>query len=159
MDQSNLARKFVKARNILEEGDFKAIHNNLWLFQDIYMTVNRYLEKFIKTDKNTMVVCAGDLKDLCDLIQPLLERYEREITHQKMYKAMYEGEEVNDESFNAWAKRYTALFDVVAKLRNCLSIYSYTYCVLDVYEKQWEQNNDINVIFTSAIKDYMKYGY
>lgn len=159
MAQSNLAKKFVKARNILEEGDFKEIHKNLWLFQDIYMTVNRYMEKFIKTDVNTLDVCAGDIKDLCDLMQPLLQKYEGEVTHQKMYKAMYAGEEVNDQTFNAWARRYTDLFDVVAKLRNCLSIYSYTYCVLDVYEQQWDQNNNINTIFTTAIKDYMRYNY
>lgn len=153
--------KFLHARAVLDRGDFNEIEKNLWNFQDLYMEINRHLERFIKTDVNNLHICAGDIKDLCDLTLPLLLKYERQINHDDMHAALFSGKHkhIDDKVFKDWCVKYTKIFSVVAKLRNCLSIWSYAYCVLDAYERQWEQNNDMNVILTMAIKDYLKYGY
>lgn len=46
--QPKLVQKFIKCMDLLDEGDYKAIRANLWLYQELYTEVNRHLEKFKK---------------------------------------------------------------------------------------------------------------
>lgn len=159
MAQSNLAKEFVRIRGILDEGDFKTILKNLFSLQVLFTTINRYMEKFIKTGENTLDICAGDIKDLCDLTAPLLAKYEKKINHNTMYKDLWDCDILNDEHFREWSIQYTNLFSVVAKLRCFLSVMSYAYCMLDAYEKQWNQNNDLTTVIANTIKNYIRYEY
>lgn len=159
MNQSNLAKEFVRIRGILDEGDFNTILKNLSSLQMLFTTINRHMEKFIKTGRNTLDICAGDIKDLCDLASPLLSNYEKKINHNTMYKNLWDCDILNDEHFQNWSKKYTDLFNVVAKLRCFLSVMSYAYCMLDAYEKQWDQNNDLTTVIANTIKNYIRYEY
>lgn len=159
MERSNLVRKFVRLREILEEGDFDTVRKNLWLLQDFYTDVNRKLDKFVKGGENTLEICAGDIKDLLDSAGPLLTNWEKKLVHTKAYKELWDCEVLDNEHLDRWCTMYSNRCSVVAKLRNFVSIMTHSWCLLDAFERQENQDNDITTAVTMAIKKHLKYVY
>lgn len=154
--RTNFSKEFVFIRELLDEGDMKKILFNLGAFERFYMNLNRQMQKFIKSGVNSVVIGSGDLKDLCDLAEPLLTKWMKQINHNKMHKELWALDRIDDEHFNAWGKKYTDLFNVVAKLRCFLSVISYAWCMLEAYEIQDEQNNDLTTVVVNTIKNHMR---
>ena len=159
MERSNLVRKFVRLREVLEEGDFDTVRKSLWLLQDFYTDVNRKLDKFVKGGENTLDVCAGDIKDLLDAAEPLLTNWEKKIVHTKAYKELWDCEVLDNAHLDKWCTTYSNRCSVIAKLRNFVSVMTHSWCLLDAFEKQERQDTDITAAVTSAIKMHLKYVY
>lgn len=161
MVTTKLSKKFIKCMDLLDEGDCKKIRANLWLFQDLYTEVNRQLEKFTKSGENRLCLEVSDLKDICDLTQPLLNRLEQKINVNRMHKALWDCNKLDNEQLDKWVGEYIILFDIVAKLRCFLSVMSYAYCIYDAWMKQWKQENDVDMPaeLLSTLKRYIRYGY
>lgn len=155
-----LNEKYYKILDILKKGDRDTLYKSAWLMQTFYTDVNRQIEKFIKTqDPDNITLLAGELKDLCDLALPLLNKFEKKINHSTMYKDLWNCECLNDKHMREWSIKYTEMFSIVAKLRCFLSVISYAWCLLDAYEKQWNNNYDLATVITNSVKNYIKYEY
>ena len=159
--QPKLAQKFIKCMDLLDEGDYLKIQKNLWCFQDLYTEVNRHLEKFTGGGENKLCLEPSDLKDICGLAQPLLNKWEEKINLNRMYKNLWNCDKLNNEQLHKWMGEYIPLFDVVAKIRCFLTIMSYAYCIYDAYHKQWKQENDVDMseVLLSTLKGQIKYGF
>ena len=159
--QPKLVQKFIKCMDLLDEGDYKAIRANLWLYQELYTEVNRHLEKFKSDGTSKLCLEPSDLKDICDLAQPLVNKWEAKINLNRMYKKLWDCDRLDDKQLNKWINEYVPLFDVVAKLRCFLTVMSYAYCIYDAYHKQWKQEHDVDMskMLLNTLKGYIRYGY
>lgn len=161
VEQTKLTKKFLKCMDLLDEGDYKKIRTHLWTFQELYTEINRRLEKFTKGGQNTLQLEVSDFKDICDLTQPLLNNLEQKINVNRMHKALWDCEKLDNAQLDKWVNEYIVLLDVVSKLRCFLSIMSYAYCIYDAWMKQWKQENDVDMSETllNTLKGYIRYGY
>lgn len=154
--RTNFAKDFVLIREILEEGDFKKILFNLGAFEKFYLDLNRHIQKFIKSGINNLSIESSDLKELCDLAEPLVMNYQKKVNHNKIHKELWALDRIDDKHFNEWGKRITDMFNVIAKLRCFLSVISYAWCLLEAHEMQDEQNNDFTAVVVNAIQNHMR---
>lgn len=159
--QSNLAKKFIKCMDLLDEGDYLKIQKHLWTFQELYTEVNRQLQKFTGGGENPLCLEPSDLKDICELTQPLLNNLEQKIKLSNIHKKLWDCQKLDDEQMNKWLSEILPIFDVVSKLRCFLSVMSYAYCMYDAFDKQWKQENDVDmsVELMNTLKGYIRYGY
>lgn len=159
MERSNLVKEFVRIREIFDEGDFDTVRKNLWSLQNLYTAINRRLDKFVKGGENTLEIGAGDIKDMLDLAAPLLTKWEKKIVHTKVYKELWDCDVLDNKKLDQWCTEYANRCSVVAKLRNFVSVMTHSWCLLDAFEKQENQDTDITAAVTSAIKMHLKYSY
>ena len=154
--RTNLSKEFVFIRELLDKGDSHEIYKNLGRFERFYMAVNTQIKKFTNTGVNTICIASYDLAELVELTEPLIDKWSKQIKYTRMRRELWAPDEVNNETLNEWARKYTELFCVVAKIRCFLSIITYGSCYLEAFEKQDEQNNDLTTVVVNVIKNHMR---
>lgn len=145
--------------DLLENGKEEDLIKNIFKFEQYYLTTNRYLEKLMRSDDHKFDLDAGDILNLCNACLPVLIKYEKRINHVDVHKEVWNLEAITRDTLRPWFRKLVDGFLVVSRLRSFLSVMTYTYCMLDIYETELKQTTDIQEVLRLAIKECLRDGY
>jgi len=152
---TNLLMNIGKCRDIIESGDFKTIHNKLYLFEKTYEDCKRHVDKYTKDPNHKLDFTYYDLQELSDEILEYLKNYQQKFKFERYEKLLPEDACIDNYVLSDVLTKIIREMFVDARLREAYKILSYLAFVLMLWEENY-RNQEFDVQIANTLKEMLK---
>ena len=135
---TNLIEQIGKCRDLIEEGDFKKILFNIYIFEKVYLEVKRNIDRYVKNPSYNLDFNHHDLSELSNEIAKYIEQFPSKFSSDLFLKSILDKnyEKIDNKILAKHTQEIMDLFSVDAKLRECQKVLAYYSFVLRLWTEQ-----------------------
>jgi glutathione peroxidase-family protein len=155
MTVTNLIKNIGRCRDLLASKDFKAIKNNIYIFEKTYEEAKRNIDKYTKNGEHTLDFTCDDLKELSDEIFAYVKNFQTRFTYDKSLKMLTKYESIGNDEINEFVKEQCDYMYVDTRLREAYKIFAYLGVITWIFA-EFYKSKELDAQLLSLIRSYLK---